>query len=284
MVKTKKIQLTSKRIDDLITMFRSLPEKPVGHHLSDDVFIRYAMEEIMGEELQIVDEHLSSCIECLTKLENLLKNYTVWQGTDWKNRFDSLEKQCLIACEIEEDGISSEPSPIETLSARFIEKNCSYTALVYELVQNNYLSESGVPDEFIVLIAQVLQSYSKEGVIKEVITAEKEEQILRGKQLTSLLGIGVPTEVFTRFSEFFGCTKWEINPKKGGFLAINKECRFRDIFRELGESGAVNPCDICCLNLMEGLVKSLEPDCFFYVEETLWDGDKCRVTVLREVA
>ncbi|MFC1714819.1 hypothetical protein ACFL6S_14220 [Candidatus Poribacteria bacterium] len=276
-MKTKKIQVIAEQIDTLVTLFHGLRSKPTDDHLSNDQFIRYTMEDLSEAELRKADEHLRSCLECTAKMEHLLEESTAWSGTHENKRLDALEKRCVFPQDIhEENETSPVPPGLKALLGGFMEKECSYTSLVHAVIQNHYLAEMGIPDEFIVLVAQVLQSHSDQAILEEVTVAEKEEQVLLGAQLAESLRIESPKEVFTRFSESFKCAKWEISPEEAGFVATNAECRFRDVFRKLG---AVSPCEICCLNLMEGVAKAVKPGSEFSVEATLWRETKCRVKV-----
>jgi len=42
---------------------------------------------------------------------------------------------------------------------------------------------------------------------------------------------------------------------------------------------AQRPCNLYCLDPMEGMVEGLNDNCNFIVRETLWDGQICKVEV-----
>jgi len=44
-------------------------------------------------------------------------------------------------------------------------------------------------------------------------------------------------------------------------------------------TGAGSPCEIYCLNPLEGMIKGINPDSVFEVKETLWEGKECSVEV-----
>jgi len=43
--------------------------------------------------------------------------------------------------------------------------------------------------------------------------------------------------------------------------------------------GAQCPCNIHCLDPMEGMVKGIDQGFSYEVQETLWSGQKCRLAV-----
>lgn len=97
-----------------------------------------------------------------------------------------------------------------------------------------------------------------------------------GKTKAAQFGITRPEEVFCRLTEIFGCARWEITAEAGGFAAETKSCKLCAIAKSIGAPG---PCDLYCLDPMEGMVKGLAPELQFAVVETLWDGSKCRVEI-----
>lgn len=92
-MKTRKIRVTAKKIDELMTLFRAMPAEPVGAHLSDDEFIGYATEALSTEEMQRIDEHLASCLDCTVEIERLLETSKVWQGEQGKQRLAALRQR-----------------------------------------------------------------------------------------------------------------------------------------------------------------------------------------------
>ncbi len=89
-------------------------------------------------------------------------------------------------------------------------------------------------------------------------------------------GITKPEEVFIRLSEIFNCASWEIISEPGGFSAEAKACKLCGFAKKIG---AQKPCNLYCLDPMEGMVKGLDNNLNFIVQETLWDGQKCKVEV-----
>ncbi len=163
---------------------------------------------------------------------------------------------------------------VEALLTQSDEKKGSYTLQVYEMLLNRYVDEAGIQDDFIALLANATQSYKDKGLIEEYTESEKEKQVLLGKRLADLIGVASPEEVFIKFSELFKCAKWKIKSEGGAFLAENEECRVSNIFKKLCSA---KPCEIYCLNFMEGIIKAVAPNFSFNVVETLWEGKMCKV-------
>jgi anti-sigma factor RsiW len=92
-MKTRKIQLTAKKVDELMALFRAVPAEPVGDHLSDEEFIGYAMETLTTKEVQRVDEHLASCPDCAAEMEPLVAASEVWRGEPGKQRLAALRER-----------------------------------------------------------------------------------------------------------------------------------------------------------------------------------------------
>jgi len=47
----------------------------VGDHLSDEEFVKYAMDEVSVEERDKIDRHLCTCWECTVEVERLSSAY-----------------------------------------------------------------------------------------------------------------------------------------------------------------------------------------------------------------
>lgn len=128
-----------------------------------------------------------------------------------------------------------------------------------------------------VLADSVLQ-FSRENVLNSVTQRKHQEQITSGQLRASQFGITKPEEVFTRLSEIFHCTQWNITGiPEGGFTAQADSCMLCSIARKIG---APSPCHLYCLDPMEGLVKAIKNDAVYMVKETLWDSNQCLVHVL----
>jgi hypothetical protein len=122
------------------------------------------------------------------------------------------------------------------------------------------------------VLADATAQFAKENVLQNVTQRKKAEQMATGKMKAEQFGIISPEAVFTRLAEVFNCAAWEIRNVEEKFVA----CKLCAIAKKIN---APAPCYLYCLDPMEGMVKGLNPHASFAVEETLWDGEKCRVLV-----
>ena len=126
------------------------------------------------------------------------------------------------------------------------------------------------------VLADAIAQFGKENVLQNVTQRKKAEQMATGKMKAELFGITSPAAVFTRLAEVFSCAAWEIRDAEKKFLAETTTCKLWAIAKKIN---APAPCYLYCLDPMEGMVKGLNPHATFAVEETLWDGEICRVLV-----
>jgi len=121
-----------------------------------------------------------------------------------------------------------------------------------------------------------LLRFSREGILEEVTDKRRKEQILFGAQKAKNFGAKSPKEVFTKISELFNYTLWEIKEDEKGFLAEANSCKLAAMAKKVG---AEPPCNIYCLDPIEGMLIALNHEHQIEVEETLWEGKSCRVKV-----
>jgi hypothetical protein len=126
------------------------------------------------------------------------------------------------------------------------------------------------------VLADATAQFAKENILQNVTQRKKAEQMATGKMKAEQFGITSPEAVFTRLAEVFNCAVWEIRNAEEKFVAETKTCKLCAIAKKIN---APAPCYLYCLDPMEGMVKGLNPHASFAVEETLWDGEKCRVLV-----
>jgi len=81
-----------------------------------------------------------------------------------------------------------------------------------------------------------------------------------------------------KLSDLFNCACWEIDKKGSQFSAEARGCILCAAAKKFMTG---SPCKIYCLDPMEAMIKSIDPAIQFKVQETLWDGDKCKVEVMR---
>ena len=124
--------------------------------------------------------------------------------------------------------------------------------------------------------ADAVRFFDSLGALERITEQKKREQFALGKVQADRFGIKKAQDVFERLSEVFNCAKWEVKREDDGFTAVNKACRLCAMAKQTGKA---SPCRIYCLNPMEGMVKGINPDNTFEVDETLWDGQKCKIRV-----
>jgi L-2-amino-thiazoline-4-carboxylic acid hydrolase len=127
-------------------------------------------------------------------------------------------------------------------------------------------------------LADAVLRMGRDGILPRVTEEKKREQMRTGKAKAAQFGISRPEEVFQKVSEIFDCARWEVTQMPSGFSAETRSCKLCAIAKNMGAPG---PCDMYCLDPMEGMVKGLAPEMTFAVNETLWDGSKCRVEVAK---
>ena len=126
-------------------------------------------------------------------------------------------------------------------------------------------------------LADTVLQFSKEGILDRVTERKRREQLATGQMRLAAFGITKPEEVFLKLSEIFGCAQWEIvENSAGGFIAQASACKLCAIAKK---AGAPSPCNLYCLDPMEGLLKAIAPTAVYTVESTLWEGKQCRVKV-----
>ena len=126
------------------------------------------------------------------------------------------------------------------------------------------------------VLADATNQFAKENILQTVTQRKKAEQMATGKMKAAQFGITSPEAVFTRLAEVFNCAAWEIRNEEEKFVAEAKTCKLCGIAKKIN---APAPCYLYCLDPMEGMVKGFDPHATFAVEETLWEGKKCRVRV-----
>jgi hypothetical protein len=129
-------------------------------------------------------------------------------------------------------------------------------------------------------LADFAMRMGREGIIEKVTSEKKEEQILHGKSRATQFGIEKPEEVFIKLSELFGCANWTVNSDNKGFTAEATGCMLCTMAKKMG---AQSPCNIHCLDPMEGMIKGIDPNLTFEVMETLWSSNQCKVHVRKKI-
>lgn len=128
-------------------------------------------------------------------------------------------------------------------------------------------------------LADSVLRMGNEGILEKVTTEKREEQMQTGKYRAAQFGFKNPEEVFLKLSELFGCANWEVESDNEGFKAEATRCMLCTIAKKMG---AQSPCNIFCLDPMEGMIRGIDPNYRFDVKETLWSGQKCVVNLIKE--
>lgn len=128
-------------------------------------------------------------------------------------------------------------------------------------------------------LADATLRMGREGIIEKVTSEKREEQMVTGKSRAAQFGIGKPEEVFIKLSELFGCANWTVESDMEGFTAEATGCMLCEMAKKMGTQ---SPCNIYCLDPMEGMIRGIDPDLTYHVMETLWSSQKCRVDVRRK--
>ena len=126
------------------------------------------------------------------------------------------------------------------------------------------------------VLADATAQFDKENVLQNVTRRKKAEQAATGKMKAEQFGITSPEAVFKKLAEVFNCAAWEIKNGKDKFVAETATCKLCAIAKKIN---APAPCHLYCLDPMEGMIRGLNPNADFDVEETLWEGEKCSVRV-----
>ena len=105
---------------------------------------------------------------------------------------------------------------------------------------------------------------------------KRQEQLAVGQRKCQAFGIQTADRVFSVLSELFNCADWQVEATDDGIIATAGHCQLCGMARKLG---APSPCRLYCLDPMEGMIRGLDKDAKFETQETLWDGDCCRVRV-----
>ena len=125
-------------------------------------------------------------------------------------------------------------------------------------------------------LADSVLRLGKEGVLEKVITEKKQEQMEGGKMRAAQLGIQSPKEVFEVLPEIFGCANWNVLQTAEGFEAKATSCMLCALSKKLGTE---SPCNIYCLDAMEGMVKGIDENAEYKVVSTLWKENECKILV-----
>jgi len=124
------------------------------------------------------------------------------------------------------------------------------------------------------LMVDAAANFEHFGVLRQVQEKKAREQAAAAPAQLSQLGIHAPRELFERFAAIFGCARWEVRELDGGAVEAQAgTCLACAIAKKRGGG---RPCELYCLNPFRGLARALSPARDLQVEETLWEGGRCR--------
>ena len=127
------------------------------------------------------------------------------------------------------------------------------------------------------LMVDAAANFEHFGVIDQVVAKKAREQAVAAPGQLAQLGIQSATELFRRFGAIFGCARWELTEESDGAVtAQTQSCLACAIAKKRGSG---RPCELYCVNPFRALAGALQPARALRVEETLWDGDRCRFRV-----
>lgn len=130
-------------------------------------------------------------------------------------------------------------------------------------------------------LADTVLRMGNEGILDKVTQQKKNEQMMSGKIKAQQLGIQSAKQVFEVLPDIFECADWMVEENDNGFIATANHCMLCAMAKK---SGARSPCNIFCLDAMEGLVKGVDPQAEYEVVSTLFHDDSCKVIVTQERA
>ncbi|MDD3708543.1 L-2-amino-thiazoline-4-carboxylic acid hydrolase [Aminobacterium sp. MB27-C1] len=118
--------------------------------------------------------------------------------------------------------------------------------------------------------------YSNEGILEKIMGQKRNEQMKNGAMLAKKFSVQDPKQAFVNVQNLFGCASWNCEDIENGFFAVNMSCILCSMCKKMGAS---SPCQIYCLSPIEAMIKGIKPSATFSVRKTLWNDDKCFVTV-----
>lgn len=121
------------------------------------------------------------------------------------------------------------------------------------------------------VLADSIRNYNIAGILNSVEERKATEQkLMAGGQLAQL-NIKTPEEIFSVFSEVFGCINWQTQKVDNEIVATGTSCLLCAIAKK---TNIPQPCKMYCINPFSGMSENLGYN--LRVESTLWTGNSCR--------
>lgn len=129
-------------------------------------------------------------------------------------------------------------------------------------------------------LAESINTYEKLGAHATVVESKKLHQPASAPRMNQMIGAQTAKDVFTNLSGLFGCANWQVEETPNKLTATATACKLCALSKQMG---GANPCNGWCLDPMRAMIQALESPGVasdtFTILETLYTGDKCRVTI-----
>ena len=143
-------------------------------------------------------------------------------------------------------------------------------------------------------LADSVRQYENAGVLGRVTAERRTARLASGAAQAAQLGIAEPAAAFTTSAALFGCADWTIEADETkrvdedagarsgeaeaapAFVATARTCLLCAMVKK---ADGPSPCRLYCLDPIEAMVRGLSPNTAFQIEETLYEGEQCRVRV-----
>lgn len=126
------------------------------------------------------------------------------------------------------------------------------------------------------LMAESAAEFTRHGILQKITEEKYPRQIAKGRESAAMMGITNPKEAFETISSTFGCANWEVEETAFQFKAQTTSCMLCALAKKYNSD---SPCKLYCLNPLEGLIKAVNLDYEFKVKSTLFESDRCEVSV-----
>jgi hypothetical protein len=98
MKRRRRIQITSKQMNNLVEPLYALNDKPLGEHPPAEECVNYLMDMLTPQETEEIDQHLATCPDCVARMDHLAAEFDKWCGNQGNNRLASLRRRLLGIC------------------------------------------------------------------------------------------------------------------------------------------------------------------------------------------
>jgi hypothetical protein len=130
------------------------------------------------------------------------------------------------------------------------------------------------------VMADAVYHFDNAGILNMVTEKKFQQQHLTAASQLKQLNIATPEELFSYFSEVFGCIQWDVHQNDGAVVAKGKHCLLCSLAKRMQTA---QPCFLYCINPTRALLKAMQPGFDLKVEKTLWDSDDCIFSALKTI-